>query len=553
MNVLTLKRDFQDLSRLKEIITILVEEGYHAHLAKVDLARHAKVSSRIRHAQKRPELTPDRVRTVLERLGPTFVKLGQVLSLRPDLVPHEYTEEFRRLQDDVPVIPFRQVRERLEKEAGKVFRKVERKPLAAASIAQVHAAELDDGTEVVLKVQRPGVRQTMERDIDIMTYLAKKIDKHYPLLHAGQVVEEFKEYTERELDFTCEAKHLRIFREFFKDDADIVIPEPHEQHSTGKLLVMERIRGIPVSDLDAIKKAKIDLVSFAKIGERAFMQQAFRLGMFHADPHPGNLMAVKRDGMYRFAFLDFGIVGVLDDHMQKQFLQLLLALSQKDAEGVSAVLVKIGSPGERFAEHRFLRSIDMLLREYTSRDSMTKLIYAVILAALDNDLSLPTDVITGAKAFVTVEGAAKWIYPEMDMLEEVKPFFPDAFEKQYGPEAIKKDLARELPDMEDSLRALPSAVEKLVQKMQEGNIELRLSDRDTSRIARNYDLEADKRNYIFLAGMIFIGSAIVAGFAPQLSFLGRPLHWWGFLVSLLAFCVFLYASMKIHKYQKAEG
>lgn len=559
MNLFRLRRDIQDLGRLREIITILVAQGFHEVVAKARLSRHAKVAARVQSA-KAPT-TPRRVRETLEQLGPTFVKLGQVLSLRPDLIPQEYCDEFKRLQDGVAPLTFPVVKGVVESELkrplSKVFKDFEEAPLAAASVGQVHKAVLKSGEHVVVKIQRPGVKQVMERDIDIMQYLAARLDRHFKELHSKDIVGEFQAYTERELDLRFEMRNVKRFHDFFRESEHVVIPAIHEELCTTHLLVLEEIKGVRVSDKAALHRAKYDLQGLARIGFDAMFRQCFELGAFHADPHPGNLIACRREGEECLAFIDFGIVGFLSEELQLHFLEFLDGITRKDIRLVQRSLLKIGERGPGFEAQAFKNRVSSLVLEWhgssLQEEKLSLLAYKVIGSAISHQLQLPADVILVAKAFVTMEGAGAWLDPEMNITEMAPPLLKKLLHLRYGPEPTAKELFRDAREFRDLARELPDAAAVLMEKVEEGKVELSVDREEFFHAEKQYDLEMSRKNLALIAAAFFLGSALLAALAPELVVLGFPLWQLGFLLCFLTIAMLVHLTIKTHKYVERQA
>lgn len=554
MDILSLRRSMQDLRRLREIVTILVEEGFHDHVSRARLTHHARLGARLR--RERRNLTPEHIRKTLERLGPTFVKLGQVLSLRPDLIPHEYCEEFRKLQDGVTPIPYAAVRQVIQEDLNapveKIFAEFSRKPIASASVGQVHRATLHDGTKVVVKVQRPGIRDMMARDIDIMMYLAKKAEgTHYGRMHPKAVVEEFRTYTERELDFRNELRNTKRMHAAFGEKDGIVIPKPFEEHSSGRVLVLEYIDGIVATDREAMIKAGFDLRKLMHYGSQAILRQVFELRIFHADPHPGNLIALRRGRKQLMAMIDWGIVGYLDENMRDAFLEMIYCLIQHDAGSCAHVLMRISRKGPAFEQQAFEEQVNQVIAQWDPDDlassKLTTVGYQVAMIALDNDLALPPVFVTVLKALVTMEGAALWMDPHMSTAKEAEPILKRLMGERFGIGGMRKRAAGIIPLADELAKNAPAAAEMLVDKIKEGKLEIHLDGGEFGRLTKDYDLEMQRRNLTILAGMLFVGSALLAGLSPQLLLLGQPLYAWGFIAFATAVFMFGRISLKIRK------
>jgi ubiquinone biosynthesis protein len=308
-------KEVRDINRLRELITVLFEEGFDFLIAKLRLKHNVPVTKQVKARIEKKKNFPieKRLRLTLERLGPTFIKFGQVLSVRPDLIPKSYIKELENLQDKVPPFPCAIAKQQIKKELGKdindIFSTFEKKPIASASISQVHKATLKNNKKVAVKIQRPDVRKIMETDIEIMFYVAKLLEKHIPKIkkyHPIQVIEEFSKWTKKELDFKREAINAKRFARNFSTSKTVKIPEIYDEFTTDKLMVMEFIDGIELHNIKQIKSKKINLKPLIENGFDAILTQVFIHGFFHADPHPGNLIITNDK---KIAFVDFGIVG----------------------------------------------------------------------------------------------------------------------------------------------------------------------------------------------------------------------------------------------------
>ncbi len=555
MGLRSLNREIKDLNRFREIITIVVKQGFLDLVSKARLTKHATVKARFK--QKAAETTPQRVRETLEKLGATFVKLGQVLSLRPDLVPHEYCEEFKKLQDDVSPLSYPVVKGLVESELKqpltKVFKTFDHEPLAAASVAQVHKAVLKTGEVVAVKVQRPGVRDVMERDIDIMTYIAVHIDhSRYRALQAGGIVAEFKRYTENELDLTFELRNIKRFRDAFKDDPEIIIPEPHESLSTKDVLVMELLKGTRISDKETLEREGYDLPGLARIGMNAVFKQIFTHGFFHGDPHPGNLLALRRGKRQVVGVLDFGIVGFIDDDTRLRFLELLDAIFRKDVRGVVHVLLRLGTrlPGCDPAELE--QALTPIILEYhdasLQEERITMLVYKLINTGIRHSIQIPSSVVLVAKALVTMEGTTSWLDPSLNLTREAEPLLQDYLRKRYAPARLKEETLRDARELQDLARDLPVAADTIMAKIKEGKVVLALDSQEFARAERDYDLETSRKALALTAGAFFIGSSLIAALATELDVLGLPLWQLGFGLFLVTLGMLILVTIKTHKY-----
>lgn len=552
----SLKQEFHDLARLREIISILAENGFQAYLNHANLLHHAKLKSRIAAEEK--DQNPALFRETLEALGPTFIKLGQLLSIRPDLIPPEYCQEFRKLQDHVIPLSSTVIKSRVQAEIkqpiNKVFTHFDEKPLASASVSQVHKATLKDGTKVALKIQRPGIRDLINTDTDIMDYIAKKLDKRYPKLHASQIVDEFRTYSKRELDFQFEARTAKKFGNYFEGDEEIVIPQVYEEYSTKSLLVLEAINGVKVNDKKALKKAGHSLSKLAHIGFRAIFEQVFDLGIFHADQHPGNLLATKSGKTEQLVILDFGIVGFLDRETQDLFIRFYMAMISGDAQDVTEVILKLGEKGPNSNPQELKRIISTLLLDWNGttlgEERVSTLFHKIVQACVDQDIHLPPDVVLVAKAFLTVEGVAIWLNPKFNLTEESKPLIENLKEQRFS--RATSNFSRDALRTYEVAKDIPKNANRALERLASGKISINIDETIFHKAAIDLDLEMSKRNIAFTSCAFFIGSALLAGLAPELVFLGFPLYTWGFAGFILTLFMLMFVSVKMHRYLVKE-
>jgi ubiquinone biosynthesis protein len=555
VGILGIKRELGDLNRLRQIITILIEQGFHEHVSGAGLLKHATLKGHVKRlTTPKASSSPQHARETLEALGPTFIKLGQVLSLRPDLVPSEYCEEFKKLQDNVPAVETAEIKRIVEQELGKpiheIFSEFSDAPLAAASVGQVHKAKLKDGTVVVVKIQRPGIHDIMMHDIDIMEYLARKVDdSQYSYIHASAIVAEFRRYTERELDLTFEMRNLKKFHEFFKKDKQVVIPQVYEQHCTSKLLVMEFLDGIPLKEKERIIAEGFSLKKLVQIDVEATFRQAFELGIFHADPHPGNILILRKGRSAALGFIDFGIVGFLDEEMRRYILRLFMALTEGDIDEIIDVTLKLGKAGPAYNAQSLRQQLATLVMDWQGtnlrEEKLSMLVYKTMQEAMQHDIDISPDVILLAKAFVTVEGTASWLDPELDLAKALHPLLSSYASQQLSPRRIKKEAIAAGRKMEEIGRELPTLTKSLLEHVKDGQFTLKIEATELNEAEHMYDLEATKRNLTMFGGMLFIGSAVFAGFAPAVGIAGVPFYMLGVIGVVIVGMFYIRVRRKI--------
>ncbi|NTU60106.1 MAG: phosphotransferase, partial [Deltaproteobacteria bacterium] len=432
MKLTSLAQTYRSMQRLREILLVLSRHGFSQFLEAMGLARFLPLSRRLRRRTGLEGDTPlpVQLRMALEDLGPTFVKLGQMLSTRPDLVPPPFVDELRKLQDDVPPFPFAQVRRIVEEETGAPLDGgalvVDPEPLAAASIAQVHRATLADGTRVVLKVQRPGVERLVSQDLAILYILAGFAGKHieeFRDIDLGTIVDEFARTIRRELDFFREAAHIERFRKSFEGFEGVVIPAVHWELTTRRLLVLDEVDGEPIRGRQALLARGIDPSQIARIATRCFLKQVFEDGVFHGDLHGGNLL-VTADG--KIGLVDFGAVGYLSEEVQDALGGIFVALISRDYPAMAEGYLRVGAVDDTVDLRRFERDLRELIEPYHGRPlkdlALGEILRESAQIALRHRIRIPPDLVLLARSTVTIEGVARALDPDFVLLDEAIPY-----------------------------------------------------------------------------------------------------------------------------------
>ncbi|MCM2325245.1 MAG: AarF/UbiB family protein [Candidatus Woesearchaeota archaeon] len=527
MNLLSLKKDIRDIERLEEIFRILSEEGYHFLIDRI----HKKKNSEAKL------ISPIELRELFEKLGPTYIKLGQLLSIRSDLVPHEYCEELKKLQDSVQPISYDQIKKVIDSELGvlsKDLKSIEKKPLSTASISQVHLATLK-GKKVVIKVQKPGIRKIMEADIDIMEYVAKELDKHpqFKSLNPIMIVKEFKDYTERELDFRYEMRNQKKFHEYFSTWKTVGIPKAYVDYTKSKIIVMEFIDGCSLRDKEGVLKLGMDKKKVALIGFEAILYQVFELGFLHGDPHPANVIVSKDKKLY---FIDFGIVGYITPQFQNELLKALISLMNKDVKGTVRYFLNFSKTTIDSDVDSFREEAEYIMNSWYGSSfkemRFTSMIYELLKIAAKYHIEVPADIVLVAKGLLTTEGTACEYDPDFNITREVKPILNKIILKRFGPQSIEAELKKDTMLISDLLENLPQRAEQIVDKIEKGEISVKIESAEIREIERTMQMSSDKKALSVLAGLVFIGSAVMTFAGSRYELFGYPLAFLGFLISL---------------------
>jgi ubiquinone biosynthesis protein len=454
-------RAYRRLRRYRQVTFTLARYGFSDIADRIGLG---SIQSRLKGKSPpadRP--TPQRIRTALVELGPTFVKFGQLLSTRPDVLPERYIAEFEKLQDDVSPFPLSEVqaiiREELSSAPEELFQAFDEIPFASGSIAQVHKAVLASGETVAVKVQRPGIQPLIETDLGILSDLAALIERRIPelrWLQPGNIVEQFSRTLRRELDFMAEGQAIERFRRNFRDDPTRVVPAVHWDFTAPRVLTTDWISGVKVSNVQEMEARGLDRREVARNGARAILKEVFEFRLFHADPHPGNFFVVEGNAI---ATVDFGIVGRLDDETAEQLGALVTAIVGRDSEGVLETLGKLGLLHSGIDTALLKYDIEEFIERYYGL-SLEKLNFETVIADLlqmvrRHRVILPVNLALLGRMLAVASGVGQKLDPEFDIMEEARPFVRSFLASRLDPRRSFRKAARTWRDYQDLLRALP--------------------------------------------------------------------------------------------------
>ncbi|MFZ2445736.1 MAG: AarF/UbiB family protein [Syntrophobacteraceae bacterium] len=432
-----------------------------------------------------------RIRLVLEELGPSFVKLGQLMSTRADIFPPEYLEEFKKLQDMVPPVPFADVKEVIEREIKRplheIFAQFQEESIAAASVGQVHIAVLHSGEKAAVKIIRPGIDRQIKQDLRLMYYLAEKAERTLEiarLIGAVNLVREFERNITREVDMMIEAGSIEKFAKNFETVDEIYIPKVYWEYTTRSVLVMEHIEGIKMDQVEEIRARGIDPDEIAMIGLRSFSRQLMEYGFFHADPHPGNTL-VMHDG--RVSLVDFGITGYLDEEMMRRIANLFLGYAEHDYDMVMDALMDAGLINEDMDLVSFrsdLKDVSETFYGRSLRHISVKDVYDQLMSlVLKYHIRLPRNLLLLLKTFIQTEALGKILGSDASILEVTRPFAKELLKRGYDTRSIVKNLDRESRTLSGYMRSMPKYVNDILRQTAAGRqrIEVRHSGLDQAR------------------------------------------------------------------------
>ncbi len=517
-----IRQKIRDIRRFNQILRILTKHGFGFAIQQLRLEDHIIGRGIIKMRIVRRFIEPResravRLRKALEELGPTFIKFGQILSIRPDLIPLDLCNELSKLQDHVPPFGYECVRKQIRESFGKypeeLFASFDPEPLAAASLGQVHRAKLKTGESVVVKVQRPDIRKTIETDIDILYTLAQLANRYMQevrLFNPIGIVDEFSKVITKEIDFTCEAHNIDRFRKNFKNSAMVHIPAVFWDCTRSRVITTEEIKGIRLNDyLNQMHTAE-EKKAVAANGADAVLQQIFIDGFFHADPHPGNIFILPNNVV---AFIDFGMVGRLDEDTKDVIVSLLIAVSMKNINGILKALERLGAFVEEDTLHDFKNDIADFLERY----------YDIPLKQIELSLILPQtiDLMTRHKlkispqfhilnkALATIDGVARQLDPEFNTIAHTRPFVEKLVHDRYDMKHIIKEITSYSSELLDILRILPRDTYEIVKKIKRGKLKIEFEHQGLSKFISEMDKSSNRISFSLVISALIIGSSLI--------------------------------------------
>ncbi|MFK5951155.1 MAG: 2-polyprenylphenol 6-hydroxylase [Methylococcales bacterium] len=512
----------RDFGRIHEISSILIRYGFGDIVRRLGVASIVESAGHVLKWQEVDDLTqitpPVRVRRALEDMGPTFVKLGQILATRADLFSPEWLSEFKKLQDQVKTVPYQQLVAQIEEDLGgkpeEIFAEFNFQPLAAASISQVYKAKLQDGSPVIIKIRRPGIRLVVEADLRLLSQLAEIAEQEIKSLQRyrpKEIVHQFTRSMRRELDLAAECRNAERMMTYFSNDPNIVIPKVYWQWTSERINVQQFIDGIPGYDIDAIEKAGLDRKLLAKRGAETVLKMILENGFFHADPHPGNCFYLDNN---RIAFIDFGMVGRLSEDRREQVLNLLRGLVDKDSQRVVKVLLQWSDNTSLHNRDSFTLDIDDFIDQYhdipLKELNITDLLNNLTTLLRDHQLNLPPDLTLLLKAFITLEGLGRQLDPEFNLVEVATPLLKRIFLARYSPDALLKKGKDNLLELTALLTDLPRDLHQLMESIRHGALAVKIDINKPEWLGKELDRTINRLSISLVTSALIVGSSIVS-------------------------------------------
>lgn len=517
---MSILQTFKDIRRLRQITNVLFKHGMGYFIEQVQLKPYLHIHKRVLVEKfEKPEAIPVRLRKAMEELEGSFVKLGQTLSIRPDLIPEEYCEEFAKLQDNVKPIPFDTVKqiivEEFKKPLADIFQSIEPAPVAAASVGQVHMAVLKSGEVVAVKVQRPNIKRVFKTDIDLLYHLAGLAEKYIPEIrnyNPSGIVRQFEGYTNDELDYMVEAQNIDVFHKQFENNPNVKIPKVYWDYTTSRVLTMEYIKGAKLKDL----KTKFDFSSRLSIKEKvidninnSIATQILEFGFFHADPHPGNILVLTKN---RIAFLDFGIIGRISEEMRENMEDILIAMLQKDPHLLTDTLVDIGIIGDDVDVDSFEEDLLAHFAKYyemtLERINPQTVFYDTFSIGRKYNIQFPVNFVLLAKSLATVYGVNRQYYADYNFVEGTRSVVEKILRRRSSPAYIANAVKKNVYDLKRAFKRIPTNARGVLNLIKKGaHVKIEVDNRDIKRFTRELDRSSNRLTF-----GIIIASLVVATF-----------------------------------------
>lgn len=516
---------YRNINRIRQIVNVFLKHGFGQVIEQINLHRFIPLRKRVkvfaRWQDTERHTLPERLRMAFSELGPSFIKLAQILSSRPDLITIEYSNEFKKLQDKVPPFSSEKARDIIESEFGislsDLFLRFENNPVAAASIAQVHNAVLKSGEKVIVKVQRPDIREIIETDISILGTIARLLLKYIPesrLFDPEGIVDEFSRIVKKELDFVSEAKNAQRFKRNLEDNEYIHIPHVYTEYLSSKVIIMERIEGVRIDDIEGIESIGADRHEIAKRGVDAYFKMIFEDGFFHADPHPGNIF-VMPDG--RIGLMDFGIAGWLAPELIDSLARAFLAVLRKDFDEIVDLYIELGLVEDEIDVETFKREFrtdlvylleplyDLTISEINFPEYLEAMTHLVI----KHGIKVPSDLLLVNRTILIVDNIGRQLDPGFSLITAAEPYAAQLVKQRISPQRIFNKTKENLLDMGDLLIDTPKQLNRLMRKTLRDDLSFKMNPIGMDKLIMDIDRSSNRLAFSIVVAAIIVGSSML--------------------------------------------
>jgi len=521
-------RTYRHIERYRQIISVLFKYGFGDIIDILHIGHYIEIAlpKRIRREHEAIEefTLPERVRMAMEELGPTFVKMGQILSTRPDLIPMEFITQFEKLQDDVPPFPFEDAKKTIESELeapmDTIFQDFDETPVAAASIGQVHRATLATGDDVAVKVQRPDIKKTIEVDLEIMFHLATLLEQNvdaYQIYHPTRIVTEFADTIKKEIDYNNEAFYIERFARQFLDDSTVCVPKVFSEATTAKVLTMEYIDGVKVSDIDRLEKEGFDRKVIAARGADLIFKQIFVHGFFHADPHPGNIVILAGNVV---CYLDFGMMGRIDRRTREDIVDLVLAIVRQNEAKATDALLRLTKHDDPIDRRRLEMDVANIVSQYLEKSlkevDAGQLLRQFMDLIAQYRLQIPPDLFMMIKAITMVEGFGTVLDPDFDYTSSATPFIKRIQMERMHPKRVAADMLNSGAEIVHLLKEIPGAFRDILKQAKSGGTTIKFEHLGLEPMQKTLDRVSNRISFAIVLASLVMGSSLIvlAGIPP---------------------------------------
>lgn len=543
-------RTYKNIGRIRQIVNVLLRHGFGQFVELINLHRFIPLRKRIKVFGQWPAIEkhtiPERLRIAFSELGPSFIKLAQLLSSRPDLITPAYANEFKKLQDMVPPFPVdvakRTVVSELNIRLEDVFSDFENMPVAAASIAQVHNATLKDGEKVIVKIQRPDIKETIETDISILNAIARLMVKHIPeskFFNPEGIVDEFSKTVRKELDFIIELRNAQRFKRNFTEYKGICIPAVYPHLTTEKVIVMERFEGVRIDDIEGIDALGVDRPELARRGVDAYFKMIFEDGFFHADPHPGNIF-VMSDG--RIGLMDFGIVGWVTPDTMEMMANAFLAIIRKDFDLLVNQYVELGIISGAVDTETFKRNfkadlVDILQPLYDltiSEVNLAQYLETLTHLAIKHGLIIPSDLLLMNKTMLILDNIGRQLDPDFNFMSVAEPYASRLVRRRVSPGRLLERARESIAEISELAQTTPRQLNVFLRKALREELSFKVNPTGMDKLIRDIDRSSNRLAFSVIVAAIIIGSTMLIQSGPEGEALGfRTIGVLGFFVAFI--------------------
>lgn len=538
--------------RYREVANVLIRHGFGFIFDRFTLykLKNVKAQDDLSQNMRSPQVAR-RLRQAFEELGPTYVKLGQLLSVRPDLLRPEYIKEFEKLQNNVPPFSYQEVLDVCRGQGldiDSVFLSFNPDPIAAASMAQVHEAFLKSGERVVVKIQRPGIEPQVETDLEILFDLARMLERRTSwgrLYRVSEIVEELGQALRDELDFAKEARNADLFYRNFQNNSHVIIPRVYWDYSTHRVLTLQYVEGLKISDVFGLKKANYDPRRIAAHLVDALFKQVYDYGLFHADPHPGNIAVTEGE---RIIFYDFGQVGMVDSQSREKFVNLLIGMMRYDAYAVTRALLDIGLGSQSVNREELRRDVSRLQQKYyglpIAEINVSEALSELLDLSVKYKMRLPAELSLLVKMMMTVETMVTQLDPQLSIVDMAEPYGRKVLLKKLSPSQARESMRDFILDYASMARSLPRDVDHLFRLLEDGELKIKLEHANLRRLSSRLDLVSNRLSLAIILASIIIGTSLVVNNSGS-HVLGRiPLVEVGFVTTLVLGLFLVYSILR---------